>query len=94
MRVGLVEKNKERLIKGIDIPEEVVLDLPKITIIGKDEITIENHRGIIKFEKDIIEVNSKIGKIIINGIDFEILYISSKTCNVSKYLLSQNIFQE
>lgn len=83
MRVGLVEKNKERLIKGIDIPEEVVLDLPKITIVGKAEITIENHRGIIKFEKDIIEVNSKIGKIIINGIDFEILYIGTYTLTIS-----------
>lgn len=83
MKESIIERGKERLLKSIDLPEEVVLGLPEISISGNKRITIENHRGIIKFEKDEIEINSKIGKILITGVDFEILYIGTYTLTIS-----------
>ena len=61
--------NKKRtiLIEKLDLPKDVVLDVPKIIVIGKEEVTIENHKGILTFNEDEIRVNSKLGPISISG---------------------------
>lgn len=70
---------KNKVSEELNIPKEVILDIPKITIIGNTEVTIENHKGIIQFSKECIKLNSKIGIITINGSEFEICYIGDKT---------------
>jgi sporulation protein YqfC len=50
-----------------ELPYELVLNLPKITIIGDMQAVIENHKGIIEYENDIIRINSSIGMIKITG---------------------------
>lgn len=78
-----IEKSREALAKKLDLPIEVMLNMPKITIIGRSEITIENHSGIILFEREIIKIKTKLNPIVINGEDFEILYIGESTITIS-----------
>lgn len=77
------EKSRDVIAEKFDLPKDVVLNLPKITIIGNNEITIENHKGIILFESDIIKVNTKVKVINIQGENFEILYIGDSTITIS-----------
>ncbi len=78
-----IEKTREILAEKLDLPKDVILNLPKITIIGNDEITIENHKGIILFERTIIKINTKVKIVDIEGEDFEILYIGDSTITIS-----------
>ena len=55
----------------------------KLIVIGKNEITIENHKGILSFNEDEIKVNTNIGAIFIKGNGFEILYIAIPTIIIS-----------
>lgn len=73
----------ERISEKLDLPKDVILNLPKITIVGNEEITIENHKGIILFERNIIKINTKVKIINIEGDDFEILYIGDSTITIS-----------
>ena len=70
---------KMKLAEGLEIPSDVILSTPKITISSNNEISIENHKGIIAFEREYIKINSKIGTITINGKDFEIAFIGGQT---------------
>lgn len=72
-------KAKGKVAEGLEIPSNVILDIPKISISGNDEILIENHKGIVAFENDYIKINSKIGSITINGKNFEIAFIGGET---------------
>lgn len=78
-------KGKEFISEKFELPKDVVLDVPKITIIGRHEITIENHKGIIAFKDNLIKVNTKEGPINIYGKNFEILYIATSTITISGY---------
>ncbi|MCR1952508.1 MULTISPECIES: sporulation protein YqfC [unclassified Clostridium] len=78
-----MEKSREIIAETFDLPKDIVLNVPKITIIGNDEITIENHKGIILFERNIIKVNTKVKTINIEGENFEILYIGDSTITIS-----------
>lgn len=78
-----IERTREILSEKFDLPKDVIMNLPKITIIGDSEITIENHKGIILFERSIIKINTKAKIINIEGENFEILYIGESTITIS-----------
>jgi hypothetical protein len=44
-----LQRIKESMITKLDLPREMILDLPKVTIISNSEISIENHKGVIFF---------------------------------------------
>lgn len=78
-----IERTREILSEKFDLPKDVTMNLPKITIIGNSEITIENHKGIILFERSIIKINTKDKIINIEGENFEMLYIGESTITIS-----------
>lgn len=78
-----VEKIKKIAADTTMLPTDVVLKIPKIIIVGMNEVTIENHNGIRKFEAELVEINSKVGVIKVSGENFEILYIGTHTIILS-----------
>ncbi|AQR93659.1 sporulation protein YqfC [Clostridium saccharoperbutylacetonicum] len=77
------QRGKEKILNKLDLPSDISLDLPKIIVIGNREITIENHKGIIFFETNMVKINSRVGAIIINGENFEILFIAETSITIS-----------
>jgi sporulation protein YqfC len=67
---------KQRFSDALDIPEEIVLDVPVIKIVSNNKIIIENHKGIIEYSKTTVRINSKIGIVALKGEDFVIKYIT------------------
>lgn len=81
-------RGKEVLIEKLDLPKDVLLDVPKIIVTGRNEVTIENHKGIMVFERDRIKINTNMSPIEINGSEFEILYIAASTITIKGYFNS------
>ncbi len=77
------QRGKEKILSKLDFPSDISLDLPRIIVVGNREITIENHKGIIFFETNMVKINSRIGPIIINGENFEILFIAETSITIS-----------
>lgn len=69
-------KKKEAISKAmtdfLEIPRDLVFDLPKLTIIGRTEIYLENHRGIIEYGLTRIRIGLSRGFLQIEGQDLEI----------------------
>ncbi|MGL5380827.1 sporulation protein YqfC [Clostridium sp.] len=78
-----LNKSREILVEKLDFPKDVILDMPKIVVLGDGEITVENHKGIATFERNMIKINTRVSPIIINGENFEILYIGNTTITIS-----------
>ncbi|OCL25219.1 sporulation protein YqfC [Orenia metallireducens] len=70
--MGKKEKAKELFANIFDLPQEVVLNLPRISLVGGMQLAIENHRGIIKYTPEFIKIRSHRGQIIIEGKDMSI----------------------
>lgn len=56
----------------LEVPRELTDNNPKITIIGFDEMLIENYKGILEYEEFYIKVNTNIGNININGFNLNL----------------------
>ena len=58
---------KYNISEALELPKDIVMDLPKITIIGNIQINILNHKGIIEYTENTLRINSSIGIIKIEG---------------------------
>ena len=56
-----------RIDKILELPKEVYSNIPKISIMGFDEMLIENFKGILEYEEFYIKISTYIGIINING---------------------------
>ncbi len=60
------------MAKKMDLPEDVMMDLPRITMIGQIHVYIENHRGLLVFTDRELRLLLKQGQLLIKGKSFVI----------------------
>ncbi|MEG0307445.1 MAG: sporulation protein YqfC [Clostridium sp.] len=72
-------KARERVVYGLELPVDVALNLPQITILADKEITVENHKGIVKFDSDELVIKTSLGLLKVLGRDFEIIFVGGTT---------------
>ena len=65
------ESLKQQLSTMFEVPPEIVNDLPKITLLGNKEITVENFGGLIEYTMQKIRLSTKSGILVIDGIDLQ-----------------------
>ena len=67
---------KERLNDVLDLPSDMLLDIPRMTMNDNRELQIENYRSVLEYEDGQIKRNSKNHIIKINGKKLEIVSIT------------------
>lgn len=60
------------MTKNMELPQDVMMDLPRITMIGQIHIYIENHRGLLAFSDKELRLLLKQGQLLIRGKAFVI----------------------
>ncbi|HYE08968.1 MAG TPA: sporulation protein YqfC [Patescibacteria group bacterium] len=60
-------KIKETLSNALELPKDIILDVAKVTLIGSNNIAVENHKGILEYNEDQIRVNTSSGILTIHG---------------------------
>lgn len=70
---------REKLVDTLELPAEITLNVPKITILAKKEITVENHKGVVKFSPTELVVNTSLGILTIKGNNLEISFVGGTT---------------
>lgn len=66
---SLVDKKRQwqRLAGLLEIPQDIILDLPRITMLGNKQLLVENHKGIIEYTPAVVRINLNQGELIIRG---------------------------
>jgi sporulation protein YqfC len=59
----------------LELPKDLVLDLPRLVVIGQRELYLENHKGIIEYGDCCIKINLSRGLLEIEGEGLEIKLI-------------------
>ena len=64
------------LADALEIPEELALDLPRITLVGNLNLNVENHKGIISYAADEVRLRVSDGYLVARGHNFALRSIS------------------
>lgn len=58
---------KENLISALELPPDMGLKVPVITVCGRRQITVENYRTILSYKKEEIRIRTRDGSLQITG---------------------------
>lgn len=81
MKKFRLSRIKRGIASKLDFPVDIVMEIPKIdiSILGNEEISIENHKEILTFNEKLIKVNTSSGIVKVKGNKLEILFIGKST---------------
>lgn len=79
---------KHRLSELSELPKDVVLGIPMLTMVGQMELNIENYRGIIEYTDCLIRVHTKDGQIRICGKNLKVDYYTNDEMKVTGHIIS------
>ncbi len=66
-----------QVAETLHLPKEVVLHLPLISMVGQEELTIENHKGLMEYSTEVIRIATGIGSLKICGVSLELKQMSA-----------------
>lgn len=69
---------RHQLADWLDLPKDVMLDLPRISVVGDLQILIQNHRGVKEYTPSKVVVGMDRGAVVISGADLSIGAIHSE----------------
>ncbi len=58
---------KQLTANQLDLPKDVIFDLPRVTMIASYQLYIENHRGVIQFTDEYLHMRLSKGELKIYG---------------------------
>ena len=61
---------KKWIANHMQLPADVMMDLPRITMVGQLHIYIENHQGVLRFSNQELRLLLKQGQLLIKGSGF------------------------
>lgn len=72
-----------RMADAANLPKDVVLGVPILTLTGHYEVNIENYRGILEYTEQLIRINVRGGQIRITGKSLEINYYTTTDMKIT-----------
>lgn len=73
---------KEKIVSACNIPPDIGLGYPIVSLIGNCAVIIENYRGIIEYDKETIRVQTKLGQIKVTGKALNIAYYTNEEMKI------------
>jgi len=64
---GVAKKIKQKFNDIADLPKEISLDYSRMVLLGNKEFIVENYKGIVEYDNNIIRLNTLSGIISIEG---------------------------
>ena len=58
---------KRGFVNALELPKEVILNLPLISLTGKEELVIENYKGIVEYSEEVIRIGTAVGVLRVQG---------------------------
>ena len=77
-------KRLSKIAELLEMPEEIMTDKPRITVLGFDELVVENYKNILEYDEIFIKVNTYIGAININGIGLKLIQMNKDDIMVTR----------
>lgn len=73
-----MKRRFSKINQFLEMPEEITTDKAKITIMGFDELVIENYKNILEYDEVFIKINTYIGAININGFGLKLIQMNKE----------------
>ena len=71
-----------------ELPKDVALGMPILTVIGQMELCLENYRGILEYTDTLVRIQTRTGQIRITGQKLQVVYYTNDEMKVNGHIQS------
>lgn len=82
------------MVRALDLPPDVALDLPRLTLVGGVYLELENHRGLVKYSPHNVTVAYREGQLEVEGQDLVVDRLDEQVVVLSGEMASIRIIQD
>ncbi|MCI9039238.1 MAG: sporulation protein YqfC [Clostridia bacterium] len=83
MRERRNKKIPSKINRILEIPQEVFSNIPKITVLGFEQMMIENYKAILEYQDFYIRLSTEIGILNINGFNLHLKEMTTDDLQIS-----------
>ena len=58
---------RKNMTEALELPKEIMLGLPLISLLGREEVTIENYKGIMEYDEESVRIGTAAGTLRLSG---------------------------
>ena len=58
---------RKNMTEVLELPKEIMLNLPLISLVGREEVTIENYKGILEYGEELVRIGTAAGVLRLTG---------------------------
>ena len=69
---------KRRITTALELPKDIMLNLPVVNIVGDEEALVSNHKGLLEYGPGHVRLASSVGQIKIFGTNLILKEISAE----------------
>lgn len=89
--IDFKKRVKRQVSDFLEIPSDVMLDLPKIVLVGDLQLFVENHRGIVEYTPEVVKLIVGEGEICVTGENLSIRNIMADEIIVEGKIKAVNL---
>ena len=83
MRERRKAKVSNKINRILEIPQEVASHIPKVTVVGFEQMMIENYKAILEYQDFYIRLSTEIGILNINGFNLNLKEMTTDDLQIS-----------
>lgn len=76
-------KRWQRIGAMLDIPDDIIMDTVRVTMVGRGELLVENHSGIIEYTGELLRVKVSDGELCVSGTGLSLAVIEKEQVRVA-----------
>jgi len=66
-----------------ELPKEIVLNLPLISVVGNQELNVENYKSVMEYSEEIVRINTSCGVLKVEGRKLVLRHMTSEVVTIS-----------
>ena len=79
-------KWKKEMTETLELPKDLVYGSVLVSVTGREEIFIENYRGILEYDSSHIRLQTKGCRLVINGSHLHIRYYTNDEMKITGFI--------
>lgn len=79
------------VVDWLGLPADVVRDLPRILVLGREEVTVSNHRGLTRYSPGRILLRSSVGIVQVEGESLRVVSVSPESIRIAGRIVAVRV---
>jgi len=78
-----LRKKGRRIVEALELPKEVVFNLPIIQALGAEDVSITNYKSLMEIGTERVRINTADGQVVFTGKKLILKHVTSESITVS-----------